>query len=359
MYLSMGQKKAFLIGNGTMGKRHRTRFEECGVRFEKVFDAEIAGWSRENKDENLDVLQNPPDFVVIASPASTHYEYVKYFLERSVPVLVEKPLATTASQAKELVELSLSKKTLLFVAQSECYNPLFLNFRKHFLKDLENAVAALQVETSQIAAPQTEIPQAVASQILSSQAVAGHCVQAVAENDSHRTSFEISSQKSLNVKLEFRREHGFSERCRDVDVSLDLLIHDVSLFLNLFDAKDVKVMADACPSVDCREISLKVVSGRFAGVEAVLVADRNSQRDLRTVSVTFGRNGCVPGFEYSVSLARYTGNGEVLHLPDSLDNEHKFFLKLLAGSFRKWTRKALLNAAQSVSILTQGGLDFC
>lgn len=302
----MTQYHAILVGNGTMGGRHRTRFEGCGVLFDKVLDVDAEKWLSENH-EKLGV-----DFAVVASPASSHYDYVKFFLERKIPVLVEKPLAVTAEQALELVELSRSTDTLLFVAQSECYNPLFLAFRRHLQVDLRNAVAA--------------------------RAAVG----------------KTAESAPLDVKLEFRREHGFTERCRDVDVSLDLLIHDVSLFLNLFDARDVRPV-DENPSressADCRRIALKVVSGEFAGVEATLVANRNSDRDLRTVSVVFGRNGDIPGFDYSVSLARYTGDGSVVHLPDSLDNEHRFFLRLLAGSHREWAERALQNAAQSIALL--------
>ncbi|MCF0225266.1 MAG: Gfo/Idh/MocA family oxidoreductase [Fibrobacter sp.] len=298
----MIQYRAILIGNGTMGKRHRSRFEGCGVLFDKVLDAGADKWLFENAG-NLNV-----DFAVVASPASTHYDYVKFFLKKNIPVLVEKPLSVTAAEAMELVKISEDRDTLLFVAQSECYNPLFLNFRKHLLLDLRNAVEA-------------------------SRAVSGG-----------------AAALPLNVALEFRREHGYCERCRDVDVSLDLLVHDVSLFLNMFDGRDVAVLdGDGCD--DRRRLSLKVVSGEFAGVRADFIADRNSDADIRRISVAFGRHGNRAGFEYSVSLARYTEGGAVAHIPDSLDNEHKFFLKLMSGSFRKWARRALLNAAQTIAFL--------
>ena len=123
---AMKKYKAILIGNGTMGKRHRARFEACGVRFVQVVDADDV------------IVENNVDFAVIASPATSHYDYAKYFLERHVAVFVEKPLAISGSEAQELVELSQRNGTVLFVAQSECFNPLFLNFRKHFLTELRS-----------------------------------------------------------------------------------------------------------------------------------------------------------------------------------------------------------------------------
>lgn len=321
-------RKAILIGNGTMGRRHRSRFEACGVRFVDVLDIDA-----EKRLEKSDFSPEKVDFAVVASPAATHYHYVKFLLERKIPVLVEKPLATTAREAMELVDLSLRNDTLLFVAQSECYNPLFLNFRKHLLVDLRNAVAASKAA----------------------------CKSELGEGRGHAP---------LNVKLEFRREHGFSERCRDVDVSLDLLVHDVSLFLNLFEANDVMWLeensgcgcdgnGDRCGCHgdggcgDSVHRTAKVVSGEFAGVVAEFYANRSSERDIRQISVEFGRNGNMSGFDYSVSLARYTAAGTVDHIPDSLDNEHRFFLKLLASACKDWARRALMNAAQSIVFISR------
>lgn len=298
----MKKYKAILIGNGTMGKRHRARFEDCGVHFDYVLDVGADQWFAERKLSDNSSLP-PLDFAVIASPASTHYRYAKFFLQHRIPVLVEKPMATSSADVQDLIALAKSNETLLFVAQSECYNPIFLNFRKHLLEDLRNAVS-------------------------------------------------VSGKDSLNVKLEFRREHGYSERCRDVDVSLDLLVHDISLFFNLVDAKNVKIVDDGrCYhelTKDRIRVTFKVVSGEFAGMEADFIADRNSERDVRTISVALNGCGDVPAFDYSVSLAHYTSYGEIAHIPDSLDNEHRFFLKLLAGACGDWARRAMENAANAV-----------
>ena len=44
--------------------------------------------------------------------------------------------------------------------------------------------------------------------------------------------------------------------------------------------------------------------------------------------------------------------GEILHIPDSLDNEQKFFLKLLGGSFSTWALKAAQIARDVVFLAT-------
>ncbi|WP_290726362.1 Gfo/Idh/MocA family protein [Fibrobacter sp. UBA2449] len=302
----MKSYNAILVGNGTMGKRHRARFEACGVKFIAAAD------NQEEFDGFADKLTCgtagglPADFAVIASPASTHYAYAKFFLERKIPVLVEKPLAISGEEAQELVDLAAKNDTLLFVAQSECYNPIFLNFRKHFLAELNARLEAGD-----------KLP-------------AG------------------------NVRLEFRREHKYSERCRDVNVSLDLLVHDLSLFFTLFRYEDVDIsFKTSAESRDRARMYLKVARGPYKGVTADFYVNRDSDVDVRTISVSYGRQGGSPGSNYTVSLARYLDNGEIAHIPDSLENEHRFFLKLLDGACGDWGKRIARIAADCVKLASR------
>lgn len=288
--------RAILVGNGTMGKRHRKRFEACGVQFVAVVD------NQNEFDGTVDKLN--VDFAVIASPATTHYAYAKFFVERRIPVFVEKPLATTAEEAQELVDLSVKNGTRLFVAQSECFNPLFLNFRKHFLLELNELLDA--------------------------------------------------GGKLPAVRLEFRREHKYSPRCRDVDVSLDLLVHDLGLFFTLFRYEDVDIsFKTSAESRDRARLYLKVARGPYRGVTADFCVNRDSDVDVRTISVSYGRQGGSPGSDYTVSLAHYLENGDIAHVPDSLDNEHRFFLKLLDGACGDWGKRLAQTAANSVKVATR------
>lgn len=310
--------KAILVGNGTMGGRHRGRFEACGVSFVGVADNDSDFEKIADKINFADGSQTV-DFAVIASPATTHYRYTKYFLERRIPVFVEKPLATTAEQAQELVDMAAASGTVLFVAQSECFNPIFLNFRKHFLAELNERRA--DVTAGEISA-----------------------------TDGHGCG-TAGNEPCRGVHLEFRREHRYSSRCRDVSVMLDLLVHDLSMFLTMFPYGDVRVESrNESPDGNYAQAKLKVVGGPFAGASADFVVDRESATDLRNITVNFARNGELPSSNYTVSLARYTPEGEIAHVPDSLDNEHRFFLKLLAGACGEWGRRAAQNAADCVKM---------
>lgn len=308
--------KAILVGNGTMGGRHRGRFEACGVSFVGVADSD-ADFEKIADKLNTAGDAKTVDFAVIASPATTHYRYAKFFLERHIPVFEEKPLATTAEQAQELVDMAAASGTVLFVAQSECFNPIFLNFRKHFLAELNE-----------------------------------RCTNITAGNEPCR-----------GVHLEFRREHRYSSRCRDVSVMLDLLVHDLSMFLTMFRTEEVKLewlrtggKSPGDDEFDSAMMRLRIASGKYRGVIADFYVNRNSGCDVRTISVNFARHlssgGGVPETSYTVSLARYTPEGEIAHVPDSLDNEHRFFLKLLAGACTDWGRRAAQNAADCVRLAT-------
>ncbi len=302
---------AVLFGNGTMGNRHRIFFEQAGVQFLKIFDlADLNqdGALRES-EVNEFLTRDKIDFAVIASPASTHYQYANLCLERKIPVFVEKPLATSGNCAQALVDLADHNGVTLFVAQSECFNPVFLNFRKHFMAELKS----LYEKVRNGAADSVETP----------------------------------------VRLEFRREHRYSERCRDVNVALDLMVHDLSLCLSMFRYEDLKVSdLTLSNNGDRAQMQIDVVKGEFMGTSLNFIVDRNSNLDMRTVSVSFAHFAGCPACDYSVSLAPHDENGEVIHISDSLENEHKFFLKLMAGACTDWGRRAAQSAANAVKLAT-------
>ena len=290
--------KAVLFGNGTMGERHRKFFEYSSVQFLKIFDLEDLDSTGNVRASLVDefVSNEKIDFAVIASPATTHYEYAKLCLERGISVFVEKPLATFGEQAQELVDLAIRNNVILFVAQSECFNSVFLNFRKHFMNEIGAA--------------------------------------------------------GSSFRLEFRREHKYSARCRDVYVALDLLVHDLSLCLSMFRYEDLKVEKFTfSKNEDRAQMQISIVKGAHAGAELDFIVDRDSDIDVRTISVEFGGDGG-PACGYSVSLAPHDENGEVIHISDSLENEHKFFLKLMVGACSEWGRRAAQSAANAVKLAT-------
>ncbi len=76
-------------------------------------------------DSVTDMLQdNEIDIVHLATPPKTHYELAMTALQNGKHVLCEKPLATSAEHAKEMVETARSKDLILAVNLIMRYNPL-------------------------------------------------------------------------------------------------------------------------------------------------------------------------------------------------------------------------------------------
>lgn len=61
------------------------------------------------------------DAVVIATPANTHYELARKFLQSGIHVVVEKPLTTSLSEARELVEIAKNTEKILMVDHTFVY----------------------------------------------------------------------------------------------------------------------------------------------------------------------------------------------------------------------------------------------
>lgn len=62
------------------------------------------------------------DAVSIVTPTFTHFEIAKFFIENGVHVLLEKPITTTVAEADMLIELAKKNKVILQVGHLERFN---------------------------------------------------------------------------------------------------------------------------------------------------------------------------------------------------------------------------------------------
>lgn len=67
------------------------------------------------------------DGVIIATPPRKHFSIARYFLERKKPVLIEKPMVTTLTQAENLKLLYEKSKTIAMVGHIFLFNKGFEN----------------------------------------------------------------------------------------------------------------------------------------------------------------------------------------------------------------------------------------
>jgi predicted dehydrogenase len=122
----IGPLKAAVIGAGAFGRHHCTKYQAIdGVELFAVADPSadvrraavaqygvlaVADWRE---------LLGKVDLVSICSPAVTHAEIVRAFLNAGAHVLVEKPIATTIEEANDLVALARQTGRVLTVGHQE------------------------------------------------------------------------------------------------------------------------------------------------------------------------------------------------------------------------------------------------
>jgi predicted dehydrogenase len=161
------------------------------------------------------------DCVSIAVPTQQHYEVARDLLEAGIDVLVEKPITTTVDEAKVLVELAMRGERVLQAGHLERFNP---------------AVLALEGLVTQ--------PRFI---------------------ECHRLA-------------------PFTERGTDVDVVLDLMIHDLDVILSMVQSPLRSVEAVGVPvltgSVDIANARLRFANGCIANVTASRVSMKR-ERKLR------------------------------------------------------------------------------
>lgn len=154
--------------------------------------------------------------VSVAVPTRLHFEIASYFLRGGVDVLVEKPIAADIGQGRELVDLANAQGLILQVGHLERFNPA--------IRRLERLI--------------------------------------------HEPRF-----------VECHRLAPFVERGTDVDVVLDLMIHDIDVIASL-------------------------VQSTVDRVEAVGVAVLTDKPDIANARITFS-NGCIANVTASrVSVKR-------------------------------------------------------
>lgn len=237
----MSNVKCAVIGVGYLGRFHAQKYKSIeNVELVGVCDASFA--RAQTVADELGVpaiadyreLKGRVDAVTIASTTRTHYEIAKFFLENNVHVNVEKPMTVTIEEAEDLVQLARAKNLKLQVGHVERFNP------------------ALQ-----------------------------------------------SAREKLGVPLfiECHRLAAFKPRGVDVDVVLDLMIHDLDVILSLVKSPVKSVSAVGAPVltklVDIASARIEFESGTVANVTASRVS-QSATRKFRVfqhdqyLSIDFG-----------------------------------------------------------------------
>ncbi|HET7854307.1 MAG TPA: Gfo/Idh/MocA family oxidoreductase [Candidatus Methylomirabilis sp.] len=209
-----------VIGVGHVGRHHVRIYRELpGVELVGVVDIDPAKLQQSSECQGVAAFQDYRDLfgrvdaVSVAVPTVLHVPIARDCLERNLDVLVEKPLAETLEEAEELTDLARRRGRILQVGHVERFN---------------GAVRALH-----------------------------RMVKTPGFIECHRLS-------------------PFPQRGTDVDVILDLMIHDIDIILSLVKSPVTEVRAVGVPvltdRVDIANARIEFASGCVANVTASRVS---------------------------------------------------------------------------------------
>jgi len=162
------------------------------------------------------------DAASVVVPTIHHHEVAKILLSHGIHCMLEKPISTTLEEADELISLAKEQSLILQVGHLERFNP------------------AIKVLEAKVKRP---------------------------------------------LFIEAHRLSGFKDRATDVDVVLDLMIHDLEIILAMVDSplKEIRAVGVPVltPKVDIANTRLIFENGCTAN----LTASRISLQDMRRIRV--------------------------------------------------------------------------
>ncbi len=222
----MSKLKTAVIGVGYLGKFHAEKYaalDNCKLVAVVDTNEEVA---REIADKHgvkaltdYKSLLGKVDAVSIAAPTTLHHNIARDFLEHGAHVLIEKPITTTVDEADDLIELALSNDLLIQVGHLERFNAAIM--------DLDDTL---------------DTPTFI---------------------ESHRLA-------------------PFNPRATDVNVVLDLMIHDIDIILDIVDSdiKDMRVSGTPVltASTDIANARLEFENGCVANVTASRVSAKTERK---------------------------------------------------------------------------------
>ena len=125
----MQKIRAAVIGVGYLGRFHAQKYAQAeGCELVAVVDpraearAQVAAELRTRAVGDHRELLGAVDAVSVVTPTPEHFAIAREFLERGAHVLVEKPVTETPAQARELIALAARQRRILQVGHLERFN---------------------------------------------------------------------------------------------------------------------------------------------------------------------------------------------------------------------------------------------
>ena len=279
--------RAGVIGVGYLGQFHAEKYTKVpgvelvgGVDPDQTRASQIGEKLRTRSYTDASELVGRVDVVSIVAPTVQHHRIARQFLEAGVHVLLEKPMTVTLPEADELIDLAASRGATLQIGHIERFNPAVTSIRPHL-----------------------------------------------------RSPRYIQTERSA----------PFTVRCTDVNVVLDLMIHDLDIVADLAGAPPRAISASGA-SVITREIDSAVARIVFEnGCVADVAASRVSDEKKRVLRVFDGTRLFTADYQTQTAFRSERGAGavpELLSSPLSTDRRDTLYDEVSAfiSSVRKSER---------------------
>jgi predicted dehydrogenase len=212
----MNPIRTAVVGAGQFGRNHcRVVHESPRAQLAFVVDAdparaaEVAALYGAQPLSDARALAGQIEAAIVATPTTVHEEVAAPLLEAGIDVLVEKPIAPDLASASRLIEVAERRGRILQTGHLERFNPAVI---------------------------------------------------------------ELERRATVPLFFEIHRLNLFSPRSLDVDVVLDLMIHDVDIVLGLAQAEPQEIRAAGVRilsgKVDIANVRLQFPNGCIANLTA-------------------------------------------------------------------------------------------
>jgi virulence factor len=230
----MERIKTGVIGVGRMGQHHcRVVANQKDAELVGIcdIDAQVAKETSANYDvpeyKRLDDLLEQVDAAIVATPTPTHFDITMQCLERNIHVLVEKPVTEKVEDAEYLASYVQQNGTILQVGHIERFNPTYVELKK------------------------------------------------------------VLDKMSV-IAVNFRRLSPYRVSNKDVDVVVDLMVHDLDLSNDLTGREPVMINAYGLMPFSNTPDHVVAQLVYNNGPLITLTASRVTEQKIRSVDVTAG-----------------------------------------------------------------------
>ena len=231
--------KVAVIGAGVMGRNHLKTYKTLqGVDLIGVYDIfpeaaqKAADMFGIKAFTSMEDVAREVDAVSVVTTSVTHADVGEFFLNKGIHCLMEKPLATTEEGCLRLINAAAKNNVTLLVGHIEQFNPAVEQMHK------------------------------------------------------------ILNNAGMIRSLTTQRMSAASGRITDVDVAMDLMIHDIEVVLSLVKdkVKNIQAAAVRTPDHASGKDYITALLEFENGVTANLTASRITQARVRTLTVTTDTN---------------------------------------------------------------------